>query len=160
MLKCDFMDNNINPSPLPEKVLRRHAELLSELLPEFSRLVCQEGRPADALLNRYLRDHRELGSRDRRFLSQAVFSFFRWHGWTVGKLGLSLSEACLVGAALDTTELPPSFKYMQNKFKLPPGVEPIGNKSMADKRDAVSEWFKDLPGIQPLALVISFPQTL
>ncbi len=151
------MDNNTQPSPLPEKVLRRHAELLSVLLPDFSRLVCEEGRPADTLLNRFLRNHRELGSRDRRFLSQAVFSFFRWHGWTVGKLGLSPSEACLVGAALDTTELPPSFKYMQNQFKLPPGIAPIGDQSVADKRDALNEWFKDVPGIQPLALVDLFP---
>ena len=157
MLKCDFMDNKTQLSPLPEKVLRRHAELLSALLPDFSRLVCEEGRPADTLLNRFLRNHRELGSRDRRFLSQAVFSFFRWHGWTVGKLGLSPSEACLVGAALDTTELPPSFKYMQNQFNLPPGIAPIGDQSVADKRDALSEWFKDVPGIQPLALVDLFP---
>ena len=151
------MDNNINPSPLPEKVLRRHAELLRDLLPEFSRLVCEEGRPADALLNRYLRDHRELGSRDRRFLSQAVFSFFRWYGWTVGKLGLSPSEACLVGAALDTTELPLSFQYMQTQFSLPPGIVPIGDQSVTDKRDALSDWFKDVPGSQPLALVDLLP---
>ena len=151
------MDNNTNPSPLPEKVLRRHAELLSELLPDFSSLVCEEGRPADALLNRFLRNHRELGSRDRRFLSQAVFSFFRWYGWTVGKLQLPPSEACLVGTALDTMELPPSFQYMQTQFNLPAGVAPIGDKSLIEKRDALNDWFKDVPGTQPLTLMDLLP---
>jgi 16S rRNA (cytosine967-C5)-methyltransferase len=151
------MDNNTSSSPLPEKVLRRHAELLSVLLPDFSRLVCEEGRPADGLLNRFLRDHRELGSRDRRFLSQAVFSFFRWYGWTVGKLGLSPSEACLIGAALDTTELPLSFKYIQDRCNLPPEVAPIGDQSVTDKRDALSAWFKDVPGTRPLSLLDLVP---
>ena len=151
------MDNNQPPSQLPEKVLHRHAELLSELLPDFSRLVFEEGRPADALLNRFLRNHRELGSRDRRFLSQAVFSFFRWYGWTVGKLGLSPSEACFVGTALDTAELPPSFLYLQKQFDLPE-VAPIGDQSLTEKRDALSEWFKDAAGTQPLALTDLLPE--
>jgi 16S rRNA (cytosine967-C5)-methyltransferase len=154
------MDNNTSPSPLPEKVLRRHAELLSDLIPEFAKLVFEEGRPADTLLNRFLRSHRELGSRDRRFLSQAVFSFFRWYGWTVGKLGLPPSEACLVGAALDTTVLPPSFKYLQDQSNLPDGIKPIGNKSVQEKRDALSEWFKDVPDTRPLSLNDLLPADL
>ncbi|HSR88074.1 MAG TPA: class I SAM-dependent methyltransferase, partial [Pontiella sp.] len=119
--------------------------------------VFEEGRPADVLLNRFLRTHRELGSRDRRFLSQAVFSFFRWHGWTVGKLRLPLSEACLIGVALDTTELPPSFRYMLDQFNLPAGILPIGDQSVEDKRDALIEWFKDVPTTQPPVLNDLFP---
>lgn len=157
MLKCDFMDNHTHPTSLPEKVLRRHAELLSELLPDFSRLVCEEGRPADTLLNRFLRNHREMGSRDRRFLSQAVFSFFRWHGWTVGKLGLSPSEACLVGTLLDMPELPPSFEYLRSQLNLPAAMTPIGDKSLTEKRDALNEWFKDVPDVPLLNLTELVP---
>ncbi len=151
------MDTHSQPTPLPEKVLRRHFELLKELLPDFNRLVLGEGRPADTLLNHYLRSHRELGSRDRRFLSQAIFSYFRWYGWSVGKLGLEPVEACLLGAMLDSIELHPSFAYIQAQCKGPEGMIPIGNLTITEKRDAVGEWYKDSPQSQPLALVDLLP---
>jgi 16S rRNA (cytosine967-C5)-methyltransferase len=144
------MENKAKPNPLPEKVVRRHAEMLGELLPEFSRLVIEEGRPADALLNMYLRSHKELGSRDRRFLSQAIFSYFRWYGWTVGKLGLPLSEACLLGTALDMEELPQSFEYLRTRCKLPFDIEPLGGKSVEEKRSTLNEWIKDIENLQPV----------
>jgi 16S rRNA (cytosine967-C5)-methyltransferase len=45
------------------------------------RAAVQEGYPADQALQRFLRGHPEFGSRDRRDLNQAVFSWFRWRGW-------------------------------------------------------------------------------
>lgn len=144
---------NINKSnPLPEKVVRRHAEILAELLPPITQLVITEGRPADTLLNRHLRVHRELGSRDRRFLSQAIFSYFRWYGWTIEKLKLPESEACLVGVALDTTEISESFRYIEKQSKLPCRMEPLGDKTIAEKCATLNEWFKDLPDFTPLEL--------
>ena len=127
------MDEETKPKPLPEKVVRRHADMLGELLPEITRLVVEEGRPADGLLSHHLRAHKELGSRDRRFLSQAVFSYFRWYGWTVNKLGLPVTEACLLGAALDCTEMSDSFKYLEGRCSLPHPVEPLGAKGLAEK---------------------------
>ncbi|MEN7973555.1 MAG: methyltransferase domain-containing protein [Verrucomicrobiota bacterium] len=146
------MNNETKSAPLPEKVVRRHADMLEELLPEITRLVIEEGRPADGLLSRHLRAHKELGSRDRRFLSQAVFSYFRWYGWTVNKLQLSVSEACLVGAALDCTELGDSFQYLQGRCSLPCSIEPVGEKTLAEKAAAINEWFKETPDFQPLEL--------
>jgi 16S rRNA (cytosine967-C5)-methyltransferase len=151
------MDNNTQPKPLPEKVLRRHLELLKELLPELNRLVIQEGRPADTLLNHYLRSHRELGSRDRRFLSQAVFSYFRWYGWTITKMALEPAEACLLGVMLDTTESQPSFEYIQTQCEAPAALEPIGERSVDEKREAVLAWYKDLPDHQLPALTDLLP---
>ncbi len=145
------MENNTQPNPLPEKVLRRHFELLKELLPELNRLVLEEGRPADTLLNHYLRSHRELGSRDRRFLSQAVFSYFRWYGWTVASMKLEPAEACLLGVMLDTTEAHPSFEYIQSKCAAPAALAPIGARSIDEKRDAVIAWYQDHPRFQPPA---------
>ncbi len=147
-----IMKNKTKPIPLPEKVVRRHAELLGELLPEISRLVMEEGRPADALLNMYLRSHKELGSRDRRFLSQAVFSYFRWYGWTVEKLGLNPSEACLVGVALDVPELPQSFQYLETRSNLPFKVEPLGAKTVEEKCETLNGWLKDSEDFKPLEL--------
>ncbi len=149
------MYNNTHAKPLPEKVLRRHFELLSDLLSDFSRLVFEEGRPADTLLNQYLRSHRELGSRDRRFLSQALFSFFRWYGWTIGKLDLAPVEACLLGAMLDSTELHPSFQYIQRQLKIPKEVIPIGERSIREKHDAIEAWYKnnDHKSLEPADLL-------
>ncbi|WP_372808300.1 RsmB/NOP family class I SAM-dependent RNA methyltransferase [Pontiella sp.] len=135
------MDNPPTPNPLPEKVVRRHAEMLAELLPDLTRLVLEEGRPVDALLNAHLRSHREMGSRDRRFMSQAVFSFFRWYGWTVAKLNLEPSAAALVGTALDLEKLPQSFRYIEQRCALPFPVDPMGAKSVAEKRDALNACF-------------------
>lgn len=148
------MDNNTRPNPLPEKVVRRHAEILADLLPDFSRLVAEEGRPVDGLLNSYLRTHRELGSRDRRFLAQAVFSYFRWQGWT-GKLNLDVSAACLLGTMLDTAELSESFEFIRKQSALPVEAMPIGGKGIEEKRDAVNEWFKDAPNVELADLVLS-----
>ncbi|MEN8254784.1 MAG: class I SAM-dependent methyltransferase [Verrucomicrobiota bacterium] len=138
--------------PLPEKVVRRHADMLGELLPEITRLVIEEGRPADGLLSRHLREHKELGSRDRRFLSQAVFSYFRWYGWTVNKLKLPPAEACLLGAALDCTEMGDSFKYLEGRCSLPFPVKPLGDKSLSEKVAILNKRFEETPGIQPLNL--------
>lgn len=40
-----------------------------------------DGEPADVALQAWWRAHRQYGSRDRRFISEAVFSSFRWKGW-------------------------------------------------------------------------------
>lgn len=142
-----------NPTPsnsLPEKVLRRHCELLGELLPDFQRLVIEEGRPADVLLNNHLRNHRELGSRDRRFLSESLFSYFRWYGWTVGKLALNPTDASLLSAMLDSTELHPSYRYIRTQSYLPMSMTPIGNLSLVKKCMHVNDWFRETLGDQIL----------
>jgi 16S rRNA (cytosine967-C5)-methyltransferase len=146
------MDDETKSRPLPEKVVRRHADMLEELLPEITRLVVEEGRPADGLLSSHLRAHKELGSRDRRFLSQAVFSYFRWYGWTVNKLALPSSEACLIGAALDCTEMTDSFKYLEGRCSLSFPVKPLGDKTLTEKAAILSDRFGDNEGFQPLAL--------
>ncbi len=151
------MDNDTQTKPLPEKVLRRHFELVNEALPEISQLALNDGRPADTLLNYFLRTHRELGSRDRRFLSQAVFAYFRWYGWTVAKLGLEPAEACLLGAILETAELHPSFQYMHTRCALPDGVEPIGDRALSEKCNAINSWFKESTNGTPLALADLLP---
>lgn len=38
-------------------------------------------RPADRVLAAVMRGHREFGARDRRFISETVFGFFRFWGW-------------------------------------------------------------------------------
>ena len=129
-----------SPRKLPEKVLRRHFELLEEILPDATRLVIEERLAADKLLSHFLRSHRELGARDRRFLSQAVFSYFRWMGWTVHRLGLSMMEAAVTGAALDLDAFSESFRYVASRCSLPP-IEPMGGASLDEKLEYLHRLF-------------------
>jgi 16S rRNA (cytosine967-C5)-methyltransferase len=148
-----MMENKTSsPRPLTEKVMRRHVQMLDEILPGITRLVVEEHRPADGLLQQHLRAHKEFGSRDRRFLSQAVFSYFRWYGWTINKLHLSLREACLLGAALDSTELSESFQYLEKKCKLPQPIAPLATCSLTEKMLMLNEWFKTTDEFEPLQL--------
>ena len=132
--------------------MRRHAEMLDELLPEITRLVVEEGRPADGLLTTHLRAHKEFGSRDRRFLSQAVFSYFRWYGWTVRRLGLPPAEACLLGAALDSTRLEDSFRYLEGRCALPGPIEPYGSMLLPEKAALLTGLFREATSSGPLTL--------
>jgi len=153
------MDKENRPPALPEKVLRRQAELVVEILPEIARLVTEEKRPADVLLARYLRTHKELGSRDRRLISNTIFSFFRWYGWTVQKLGLDPLTAGLAGAALDQTELHPTLQYLNEHRENRCPLEPLGGKTLEEKLAVVNEWFKNLPEFQPLEISdLVFPE--
>ncbi len=51
-------------------------EIAKEVLDRFS-----SGYPADRSLSSSLRARKFLGSRDRRFISESIFSLFRWWGW-------------------------------------------------------------------------------
>jgi 16S rRNA (cytosine967-C5)-methyltransferase len=52
--------------------LSHAARVLARIDPEF---------PADLALRRYFADVRHLGPRERRAISRAVFTFFRWRQW-------------------------------------------------------------------------------
>jgi 16S rRNA (cytosine967-C5)-methyltransferase len=151
------MDNISQTNTLPEKVQRRHFEIVQEIIPDFTRLVVDEGRPVDVLLNHYLRNHRELGSRDRRFLSQAVFSYFRWYGWSVVRLGLEPVDACLLGVLLDSTGLHPSFEYARQRGALPATACPAGDLSIGEKGVRVAAWFPETLQDAPLLPEELFP---
>ncbi len=38
-------------------------------------------QPADRILKGFFRENKQCGSRDRRFISEAVYGLFRWYGW-------------------------------------------------------------------------------
>ena len=40
-----------------------------------------EGKPADNLLAAHLKANHQLGARDRRIISETLFSVLRWWGW-------------------------------------------------------------------------------
>ena len=55
---------------------------LSIVMEKLLIAVFAEQRPADRVLSAMFRANRQLGSRDRRFISETVFAFFRYLGIT------------------------------------------------------------------------------
>jgi 16S rRNA (cytosine967-C5)-methyltransferase len=89
------------------KIARRQAEICIKLVQDLDRAVVEEKQPADQALARFYRKHREYGARDRRFLSNAVFSWFRWRGW----LQKPEKENIAFTILLDAIEIPPQLEY-------------------------------------------------
>lgn len=134
---------------LSQKILNRQAELLAEVLENLTPFVLEQGHPADRVLLRFFKNRRELGSRDRRFLSEAFFSLFRWRGWTTG-LELTPLQAATLSWQLDQVELHPALNA-SNK-----GWVSLGGKTLDEKRDALQAWFPDADGFEKSSLV--FPE--
>jgi 16S rRNA (cytosine967-C5)-methyltransferase len=120
---------------LSEKILNRQRQLVGEMLEKLSPPVLDKQHPADRVLARFFKERRELGSRDRRFLSETFFSYFRWYGWT-RKLELSLIDAASLAVHLDQTEVHPALQS--------DGWPALGGKTIDEKIAALSETFQSL----------------
>ncbi len=121
-----------------EQIKHRQAAVLCELLEKLVPQVFEGGHPADRLLARFYKQRRELGSRDRRFLSEAFFSFFRWYGWS-RRLGLSLPAAAAFGRLLDQADLHPALRPFVR-----PDWTPLGGKTLNEKCAAVNHQLRTL----------------
>lgn len=93
----------------------------------------QRGEPADQALAAIFRAHREYGSRDRRLLGAATFSYFRWKGWLAGYA--SLPEALAAAYYLDAASRHPAIDLLA-----PRDVEPVGALGLDGKARAVATW--------------------
>ncbi len=101
----------------------RAARKLAELAPVVVRIAADAvaaRRPADATLASHFRAHRELGSRDRRFLADLVFSFFRWRGWV---RNLDANAALVLAHRMDAADIHPSIALLANTQDLQPLAE-------------------------------------
>lgn len=70
--------------PDPDKYIRRRDRQteMATLIVEAVAEEVERGMPADSSLSRIFREHPEFGSRDRRIYTHAVYTYFRWLGWT------------------------------------------------------------------------------
>lgn len=119
---------------LSDKIISQQTRLACEMLEMLAPHVLEHRHPADRVLLRFFKNRRELGSRDRRFLSECFFSWFRWMGWT-RTLGLSPIEAAALSWLLDRTDLHPALSAAAK------GREPLGGKTLDGKRAAFAAWF-------------------
>ena len=131
---------------LSEKIINRQRQLVTLMLEKLYPYVLEKGHPADRVLARYFKDHREFGSRDRRFLSECFFSTFRWLGW-IKPLGLNLLEAASLSVHLDQTEIHPA---LASEGK---GWEPLGGKTLDEKQAAMKAWFPEAESLEKSDLV-------
>ena len=98
------MHNSSMNKIMPEKAIKRLHRIIVELIPHIEKSCTIENKAADNELSKWFRNKKELGSRDRRLISTAVFQYFRWYGWTRIKLNVSFDQALLLSAKLEEDE--------------------------------------------------------
>ena len=69
--------------------------------------VFDEGKRADRAIAFALRNRRDLAAPDHRFIAQAIFALFRWHGWVRSLNVLKIEERLLLSWLLDSTIVHP-----------------------------------------------------
>ena len=115
---------------ISSNIARRQAEICLALVKETDRAVVDGRRSADQVLAGFYRRHREYGARDRRFFSNAVFSWFRWRGWLKTPSNENIAAAIL----LDATDIPPPIEYMiQQSVLTQTDLKPLGPLNVDDK---------------------------
>lgn len=132
---------------LNEKIINQQTRLAVEVLETMTPHVLEHRHPADRVLLRFFKNRRELGSRDRRFLSECFFSWFRWLGWT-RPLNLRPIEAAALSWRLDRTDLHVALQSAARS-----GWEPLGGKTLDEKRAALTVWFPGVQGLEKTDLV-------
>ncbi len=122
---------------LSEKIVTRQRQLVTAMIEKLIPYVIEKGHPADRVLARFFKDHREFGSRDRRFLAASFFSTFRWLGWTQ-PLELGMFNTIAFSAHLDQSEIHPALVAAKNDW------EPLGGKTLDEKIAALTDRFQGL----------------
>jgi 16S rRNA (cytosine967-C5)-methyltransferase len=129
---------------LPLKAARKQAELAEPLIRQMEEAV-RRGHPADQTLRRYYHAHSEFGSRDRRFFSALVFSWFRWRGW----LEIPDPARCAIACLLDATEPHPTATLLAEQSGLSRlNPQPAGDMTAEEKAKQAGNWL----GIPPPAI--------
>ena len=131
---------------LSEKIINRQRVIVTEMLEMLIPFVLEKQKPADRVLAQFFKNRRELGSRDRRFLTECFFSYFRWLGWTQ-QLDLSLIEAASLSVHLDLVEIHPALAPVDKPWA------PLGGKTLDEKLAAIREWFPEFQTLEKADLV-------
>ncbi len=117
--------NNPN-NPLPYRKLASQAAACEHALERLLHEVFFERRPADRALAHLFRRDTRLGSRDRQFISESVFSVFRWWGWVSKLMPRSMREKLAnPPPARNSDEEEPKFTSDEACVTLPQGIGPL-----------------------------------
>lgn len=143
-------DNKSCNSPLPPKAVAGRARLALELSLRLEAEVAR-GLPADRALAAWLREHPQCGSRDRRFLTDAVYAVFRWRGWT-GTVQEHGATALVLACALDGLLAPPVLHLAQAVGLHPAGWAHATDRSPLALAQTFAHWTSQ-PAPDPHALI-------
>ena len=111
-----------------------------------------DGEPADVALQAWWRTHRHYGSRDRRFISESSYSYFRWKGW-LDAAPRSPAATLALAYLLDATEPHASATALLGEAGLPVELAPAGTLDATGKAD----WLAQTLGLDqrpPLARLV------
>ena len=111
--------------------LKACTEILLQVL-----AAVKDGKPADRTLSELFKANRQYGSRDRRLISEIVFSYLRWAGW-LDKL--ELNQGIALAHALDASEINPIIQSLVSV-----ALEPLSEKSIQGKLEALQSGFPEL----------------
>ena len=128
----------------PIHAIRKQAELGLTLLRDLETAVAP-GQPLDQYLAHYYRQHREFGSRDRRFFSALAFAWFRWRGWLPNH---ETPDAliCILAWLLDAPDTHPAIEYLANNLPPPhPPFQALGSMPMSEKAKVLGQWLQRPP---------------
>ena len=133
----------------PKKVITKLNQLAHEYVPALEELVLINKRPADVEVALLFRKRKEFGSRDRRFLSRIIFSYFRWRGWTKSQLKLSLTESFYLSELLEEENNKQWLEFLEQKL---PSFKKLSfkNLSLKQKAELISQEFKSKITIENL----------
>ncbi len=125
---------------IPSKVAHKQADLAPPLIGMLEVAVGQ-GHPADVALRHFYREHPEFGSRDRRFFSELVFSWFRWRGW----LAPADPDRCVMAYLLDAEAPHPAAEALVSGRPDAAAFQPAGGLSLDEKAAQAGRWLGSAP---------------
>jgi 16S rRNA (cytosine967-C5)-methyltransferase len=114
------------------------------LLRELESAVAR-GQPLDHTLARHYRQHRELGSRDRRFFSALAFAWFRWRGWLANPAEPNTADLVLAWL-LDAADSHPASDLLAAQLSARPApLKPLGPAPLSEKTLFLGQWRQGPP---------------
>lgn len=138
---------------MPANRVATQARITAHAVLEVLAQTLSEHRPADRCLHTFFAANHQLGSRDRRIISETLFSVLRWWGWL-----RHLAPASFTAAIAEGRELPALHSsdwygvfsaawLLENRFMLPPSV-----MSWLREAGLYPELFADIPTDTPVIM--------
>ncbi|MBR0458328.1 MAG: RsmB/NOP family class I SAM-dependent RNA methyltransferase [Victivallales bacterium] len=86
---------------IPQKRIEPHSKTCADAVVQLLRIALLERHPADRALAGFLKENHQLGSRDRRIISETLFSVLRWWGWLRHLVPQDFEAAVTKGTTLE-----------------------------------------------------------
>ncbi len=115
---------------IPSKRIEPHSRVCASTVANILRLALLEGLPADNALSSHLKANHQLGARDRRIISETLFSVLRWWGWlkhlAPGRFTAALENGTKYEDNVEIDEWFPCFAaswLLEGRPELPPSAQ-------------------------------------